>query len=586
MTNETLPSWNLADLYLGKNDPQIEIDIAATSKLCSSFVQNYKGKLQGEHLYQAIRDYEAISDLFAKIGAYAFLQYAQDQSNAENSQFFQNTSERLNQISEAIIFFTLEVNQIEDSALDQLLLDSKLAVYKSWLKDLRVEKPYQLSEPEENILHQKYITSRQAWVKLYDENQADMRFDFDQQKVTIQEIFQLLSHAQRDVRENAALSIEKELKASAKTNCLIINTILKDKQINDKIRGYKAPISSMNLANFVEDEVIDNLITVVKNNYPNVSHHYYQLKARLLGLEKMEYWDRNAPISTVEEEYIPWSKAVEIVLAAYHQFSPEMAEIGKKFFDNNWVDAALRPGKYSGAFAHHAAAKIHPYILVNYQGKSRDVMTLAHELGHGIHMYLSAKQGELMCGTPLTLAETASIFGEQVTFELLLENAKDRDHKKAILAHKIDDTLNTIIRQIAFTDFELQIHDQRLQGELSLEKINQIWLESQKNSFGSAINVTENYQYYWSYISHFIHVPFYVYSYAFANCLVNSLYAQYKNGDQNFVNKYIDMLESGGTKHYDELLAMFSLDAKSKQFWQQGIDIVSGLITQLEAVVD
>lgn len=584
--NDVLPSWDLSDLYSTPNSPEFKNDIAKAKDLCLEFAKNYKGKvtkLNAKELYLAIKKYEEISDIFAKFGAYAFLKYAQDQSNPENSSFYQNTSETINDIVEPTIFFTLELNQISEESLSAMLNEQELSFYRPWLTDLRVEKPYQLSEKEETILHQKYITSRQSWVKLFDESQADMRFDFDDKQLTSQEIFQHISHADRQVREKAAKSIEVQFEKHVKLYATITNVVAKDKQINDNMRGFKSPISSRNLANLVEDEVVDNLINVVKSNYQATSHRYYAIKAKLLGLDKMEYWDRNAPLTTVEERYIPWAEAVQITLDSYRAFSPEMAEIGQKFFDNNWVDAAMRPGKYSGAFAHHTAAKIHPYILVNYQGKSRDVMTLAHELGHGIHMYLSAQQGELMCGTPLTLAETASIFGEQVVFQNLLERETDPAIKRSILAHKIDDTLSTIVRQIAFTDFELAVHDARKNGEISIDALNAFWIESQKESFGPIFEIRENYKYFWQYVSHFIHVPFYVYSYAFACCLVNSLYAQYQSGSPKFVELYTQALAAGGTKRYGELLKGFNLSAHNKEFWQSGMDVVINLIDQLEA---
>lgn len=588
--DDKLPSWNLTDLYKATTAPEINADLEQIKALCLDFAKKYRGNitdLDASQLLTAIKEYEHISDLTAKIGSFAFLTYAQDQSNKENSSFYQNISEKLTDISQPTIFFSLELNKIEEAKLHEMLKANEgLAFYKSWLLDLRVEKPYQLSEEAETILHQKYITSRQSWVKLYDETQADTRFTFDDKQLTIQEVFQYLSDADRRLREKAAKSVEAEFAQRVKLFAHITNVIAKDKQVNDDMRGFAKPISSRNLGNLVEDEVVANLIKVVKDNYKNTSHRYYQLKSKILGISPMKYWDRNAPLATIEETYIPWDEAVKIVLDAYNEFSPEIGKIGKEFFDKNWVDAAMRPGKYSGAFACHATAKVHPYLLINYQGKARDVMTLAHELGHGIHMYLSAGQGELMCGTSLNLAETASIFGEQLVFEALLKRESDPKVRATILAHKIDDTLSTIVRQIAFTEFELKIHDERKKGEIPADKINEIWMESQKASLGPVFDIDENYKYSWQYISHFIHLPFYVYSYAFANCLVNALYNLYKNGMPGFVEKYTSTLAAGGTKRYAELLAGFDLDASGTKFWQNGMDVVIAMIDKLEELVD
>ncbi len=386
------------------------------------------------------------------------------------------------------------------------------------------------------------------------------------------------------VREKAAKAIEVQFAKNAKIFAAITNVVAKDKQIEDDLRGFKTPISSRNVANFVEDETVESLIKTVQANYEHLSHRYYKIKAKLLGLDKLEYWDRVAPIQQVEERYIPWQEAVDIVLASYQSFSPKMAEIGKKFFDNNWVDAEARPGKYAGAFAMPVAG-VHPYILMNYQGKARDVMTLAHELGHGIHMVLSDKQGALMSGTPLTIAETASIFGEQVTFQMILAKEKDPEVKKAILASKIDDMLSTTVRQIAFTEYELKVHDERKKGEISIDRLNEIWMESQIASLGPAFNFSADYKYFWQYIPHFIHSPFYVYSYAFADSMVNSLYAKYASGMPGFVDNYIEILSLGGTENYNDLLKRFDLNARDESFWQGGLDVIRKYIDQFESLV-
>jgi oligoendopeptidase F len=587
--NDQLPGWNLDDLYTSIDSPVLGENLAKSEKQCKDFEKEYKGKvkeLSAQKLYQSIVQLEKINDLLGKIGSYAFLVYATDQSNTKHSAFYQNISEKINNISQHLIFYTLELNQISEEDLAVKLQDKNLVHYKPWLRDVRIMKPYQLSNEQEQILHQKYITSNQSWVKLFDETQADIRFEFEGKHLTNPEIFQLLVSTDRKIREKAAKAIEQQFVKHGKIFATITNVIAKDKQINDNLRGFPTPISARNVDNFVEDKTVESLINTVKNNYGKLSHRFYKLKAKILNLEYLEYWDRLAPIVQVEEEYIPWEKAKEIVLTAYQKFSPQMAQIAQQFFDNNWIDAAVRPGKYAGAFACPVVPSVHPYVLVNYQGKARDVMTLAHELGHAVHMVLSAKQGALMASTPLTLAETASIFGEQLTFQMLLAQQSDIKVKKSILAHKIDDMLSTVVRQIAFTEYELGVHNERKNGEISIEQLGNIWLESQKASLGPIFNFAENYKYFWQYIPHFIHTPFYVYAYAFADCLVNSLYANYTQKPEGFVEKFIEVLSAGGTEHYNELLQRFGLNAKEGNFWQIGLDIISSYIDEFESLVE
>jgi oligoendopeptidase F len=333
----------------------------------------------------------------------------------------------------------------------------------------------------------------------------------------------------------------------------------------------------------VEDEIVEILTKKVKENYKNISHRYYKIKAKILGLKKMDYFDRNAPLSKIDDEIIPFKNAKKLVLDAYQEFSPKMREIGEIFFDKNWIDAKVIKGKDSGAFSHPCVPCVHPYILMNYQGKIRDVMTLAHELGHGVHQYLAAKQGYFMSSTPLTLAETASVFGEQLTFQKILKNEKDEKKKKLIIANKVEDMINTVIRQIAFLEFEKKVHENRKNGEISLENLCNFWMEIQKESLGSAFKFDDEYKYFWLYIPHFIHSPFYVYSYAFGDCLVNSLYGIYKSGKiKNFEEKYIEMLSLGGVKHHKEMLEPFNLSIDNEEFWQSGLDVIIGYIDELE----
>ncbi|MEL6216417.1 MAG: M3 family oligoendopeptidase, partial [Pseudomonadota bacterium] len=365
---------------------------------------------------------------------------------------------------------------------------------------------------------------------------------------------------------------------------LITNTLAKDKEISDRWRGFKDVADSRHLANRVEAPVVNALVDAVTDAYPRLSHRYYVMKARWLGMDKLAHWDRNAPLPEKPERVIAWDEARDMVLNAYGEFAPRMADVARDFFDKRWIDAPTRPGKGSGAFAHPTVPSAHPYVLLNYQGKSRDVMTLAHELGHGVHQVLAADQGVLMARTPLTLAETASVFGEMLTFRRLLGETADPKERKALLAGKVEDMLNTVVRQIAFYKFERKVHEARREGELTSDKIAELWMSVQAESLGPAIEFKPGYETFWAYIPHFIHSPFYVYAYAFGDCLVNSLYALYEDAHPGFVEKYFDMLSAGGSKHHSELLAPFGLDASEPAFWRKGLSMIEGLIDELEAM--
>ena len=457
-----------------------------------------------------------------------------------------------------------------------------LAHYRPWLRDTRAFRPHQLSDEIEKLLHEKYVAGRAAWTRLFDETIADLRFPFRGKELTEPEALDLLSDNDPEIRREAAQTIGEVLGKNTRIFGLITNTLAKDKEIEDRWRRFPRPISSRNLANFVEDEVVDALIAAVRNSYPRLSHRYYKLKARWFGVEELPFWDRNAPLPEEEERTISWSEAEETVLSAYGDFSPEMAAVGGRFFAARWIDAPLRPGKASGAFAHPTVPSAHPYLLLNYQGKTRDVMTLAHELGHGVHQLLANRQGYLMADTPLTLAETASVFGEMLTFRALLARETDPRRRKTMLAGKVEDMLNTVVRQIAFVSFEQKVHEERRGAELTPDQLGEIWLAVQRESLGPALRLDGVYRHYWSYIPHFIHTPFYVYAYAFGDCLVNSLYAVYEDAHQGFAERYLEMLRAGGTMRHRELLAPFGLDAADPSFWSKGLSIIAGFIDELE----
>lgn len=584
-----LPNWNLADLYAGTSDPALERDLKSLATQSGEFKRAYEGKLaglSGVDLLAALTAYEKMQDLAGRVGSYAQLAYAGNMTDPELARFQQNISERLNQISVETLFFTLELNRIEDSVLAKQLTHGPLQRYQPWLDAVRAFRPHQLSDEAERLLHEKSITGRQAWNRMFDETMADLRFDVSGEKLTSNEVLNLLTDRDGAKRKAAAMGLSKGLKDNQRIFALVTNTLAKDKEVEDKWRNFARPVSSRNLANQVEDEVVDALVTAVKANYPKLSHRYYKLKAKWMGVDALDFWDRNAPLPRDDDRLIPWAEATKSVLDAYHEFSPELAKVGKQFFDKNWIDAPSRPGKDPGAFAHPTVPSAHPYLLLNYHGRTRDVMTLAHELGHGVHQVLAGPQGALLADTPLTLAETASVFGEMLTFQSLLAREKDPAKRRILLAGKVEDMLNTVVRQIAMHNFETVLHAERRAGELMPERIAEIWLETQREALGSGIKLDKDSEYgvYWSYIPHFIHVPFYVYAYAFGDCLVNSLYAVYRGANEGFAEKYLDMLRAGGTKRHKELLAPFGLNAADPAFWSKGLGVVSGFIDELEAM--
>jgi oligoendopeptidase F len=582
-----LPQWDLSDLYPGRDSPELKRDLERSEADAAHFRERYEGKLaalSGAALGGAIATYERLQETLGRIMSYAYLVYAGDMADAELGRFFQNMQEKVNAISTVLLFFTLEINRLDEQALAEKLASPELKRYAPWLRDTRAFRPHQLSDELEKMLHEKYVAGRAAWTRLFDETMAALRFSVDGQDLTSAEALHLLSESDAGKRRRAAKALGEVFGKNVRLFALITNTLAKDKEIEDRWRRFPRPISSRNLANFVEDEVVDALISAVREAYPMLSHRYYRLKAKWFGAAELPYWDRNAPLPEQEDKVIPWPEAERIVLEAYAAFSPELAAIGRRFFTNRWIDAPVRPGKAPGAFAHPTVPSAHPYLLLNYLGKTRDVMTLAHELGHGVHQVLAGPQGHLMADTPLTLAETASVFGEMLTFRAMLAKETEQRRRKAMLAGKVEDMLNTVVRQIAFVEFERRLHDERRQGELTADRIGEIWMSVQGESLGPAIRFEDEYRHYWTYIPHFIHTPFYVYAYAFGDCLVNSLYAVYQDAAPGFAEKYLDMLRAGGSKRHKELLAPFGLDASNPSFWKKGLSVISGFIDELEQI--
>jgi oligoendopeptidase F len=582
-----LPEWNLADLYPAPDSSALRRDLERADRDTQSFAQKWQGRLadlSGAELAAAIADYEALSDLLGRVGSYASLYYVGDTTDPARQKFYGDINQRLNELTTRLIFFELELNRIDDKRLAEALQTPALAHYRPWLEDLRKERPHQLEDRIEQLFHEKSLTGWTAWNRLFDETMAALKFAVDGKELTLEPTLNLLVSRNETKRQAGAEAIARTLGDNIRLFTLITNTLAKDKDISDRWRSFKDVADARHLANRVEGDVVEALVAAVRAAYPRLSHRYYAMKARWLGKERLAHWDRNAPLPDEDTAIVPWNRAQDLVLGAYAGFAPEMADIARRFFDGRWIDAPVRPGKSPGAFSHPTVPSAHPYVLLNYQGRIRDVMTLAHELGHGVHQVLAAGQGALMAPTPLTLAETASVFGEMLTFQALLKQTTDRRRRKALLAAKVEDMLNTVVRQIAFYQFERRVHEERKSGELTAERLGELWYEVQGESLGPAIEFKDGYQVFWSYIPHFVHSPFYVYAYAFGDCLVNSLYARYQQAAAGFVAEYFDLLRAGGSKHHSELLKPFGLNAADPDFWQLGLAVIAGMIDEIEAI--
>jgi oligoendopeptidase F len=566
--------------------------MARAEEECRRFSEAYAGRIAemvaapdaSERLTEAVRAYEAIEDLLGKLMSFAGLVYSGDTTDEARAKFYGDTRERLTNASADLLFFALELNRVEDAAMNAAMARPPLAHFAPWIEDLRREKPHQLDDRTEKLFLEKSVTANAAWDRLFNETIAALRFTVQGEEMPLEPTLNKLQDPDAAVRKEAAGAISTVLRGQLRVFTLITNTLAKDKEISDRWRGFKDVADARHLANRVEPEVVEALVDAVRTAYPRLSHRYYRLKAKWFGQDALPYWDRNAPLPKVEQRTIPWTEARDTVLDAYEAFSPRMAGIARRFFDDRWIDAPTRPGKAPGAFAHPTVPSVHPYVLVNYQGKPRDVMTLAHELGHGVHQVLAGPNGALMAPTPLTLAETASVFGEMLTFRRLLAATTDTTQRRAMLAAKVEDMINTVVRQIAFYSFERKVHLARAKGELTTDQINALWLSVQAESLGPAITLDAGYEPFWAYIPHFIHSPFYVYAYAFGDCLVNSLYGVYAKAESGFVDRYFALLAAGGSKPYGALLAPFGLDAKDPGFWQIGLGMIESMIVELEAM--
>ncbi len=580
-----LPDWNLNDLYTSTDAQELESDLNWLEKECDKFARDYEGKLKllsaNEMLNCVVRN-EKISSISGRIISYAGLRYYQKTTDADRAKFLSDMQEKITVFTTKLVFFSLEINSLEDELLEKLFLENvELSRYKPIFEKIRALKPYQLSDEIEKFLHDLGIVG-DAWEKLFDETIAGLKFKIDNETLNIEATLNLLTDKKRENREKATHELARIFKENIKVFTRVHNTQAKEKEIIDRWRGMPTAQMGRHLANQVEPEVVEALRNSVVKAYPTISHRYYELKRKWLGLEVMQVWDRNAPLPMESDTLITWDQAQKIVTGAYTSFDNRMSDLITPFFDKGWIDAGVKPGKAPGAFAHPTVTNVHPYIMLNYLGKPRDVMTLAHELGHGVHQVLASSQGQMLSSTPLTLAETASVFGEMLTFQRMLDRASDKTERKILLANKVEDMINTVVRQIAFYDFECKLHDARKNGELTPSDINSLWMSVQSESLGPAFEFVDGYETFWSYIPHFVHSPFYVYAYAFGDGLVNALYATYKENPKGFEDKYFNMLSAGGSKHHKELLKPFSLDASDPEFWSKGLSMISEMIDELE----
>ena len=584
-----LPEWDLSDLYEAEDAPELKRDLDWLEQACASFAADYEGKLHtldAKGMLDCVLRNERISAVAGRIMSFAGLRYYQMTIDATRAKFMSDCQEKITNFTTPLVFFTLELNRLEDDHVAGLFAASaELARYKPVFDRIRAMKPYQLSDEMEKFLHDLGVVG-DAWERLFDETIAGLGFEVDSEPLNIEGTLNLLTDHDRAKREAAARELARVFGMNIKTFARVHNTQAKEKEVIDRWRGMPTPQTGRHLSNDVEPEVVEALRNAVVAAYPRLSHRYYELKRKWLGLDRMQVWDRNAPLPLDPPKTVDWPTARGMVMEAYAGFDPRMAELAAPFFDKGWIDAGVKPGKAPGAFAHPTVTEVHPYVMLNYLGKPRDVMTLAHELGHGVHQVLAAGQGEMLSSTPLTLAETASVFGEMLTFRKMLEGAKTQNERKTLLAGKVEDMINTVVRQIAFYDFECKLHAARRGGELTPDDINDLWMSVQAESLGPAFDFMEGYETFWAYIPHFVHSPFYVYAYAFGDGLVNALYAVYEENPHGFQDKYFDMLKAGGSKHHKALLAPFGLDATDPAFWDKGLSMIEGMIDELEAMED
>ena len=589
---DSCPTWDLTDLYEGIGDDAIAADLARCRREAERMESAWQGKIGNatpQDLATLIADYEQVLEALGKAQSHAQLLFAASTTDAQIARHHQSIREASADIGARLLFVELEIAALPSDHVDRLLETAEFAAWQPWLRRVRAFGPHQLSPDMERMLAERAPSGRGAWVRLFDETAAGLRFPFGDAEVTEAEVLNKLSSPDADERREAGASLSQTLKANERLLSLVLNTIAKDKEVEDRWRGFARPVASRNLDNDVDDQTVDALVAAVDDRNADLSHRYYRLKAGWMGGDTLNWWDRNAPLPSDDDRKFSWDEARQLVLASFDGFDPQMAAQAEPFFTRNWIDAEPRAGKSSGAFSHPVTPSAHPYILMNFSGKSRDVMTLAHEMGHGIHQRLAADRGYLMSDTPLTLAETASVFAEMLTFRRLVDSTDDPAIRQRLLAGKVEDMLNTVVRQVAFHNFETRFHDARRNAELTSDEISDIWMETQRAALGPAIKTGDDYRPIWGYIPHFVHTPFYVYAYAFGDCLVNALWQTYQSAQADgqaadFVASYRSLLQAGGTERYDIALQRFGLDPRDPAFWSMGLDMISGMIDELEGL--
>ena len=589
---DSCPTWDLTDLYEGIGDDAIAADLARCRREAERMESAWQGKIGNatpQDLATLIADYEQVLEALGKAQSHAQLLFAASTTDAQIARHHQSIREASADIGARLLFVELEIAALPSDHVDRLLETPEFTAWQPWLRRVRAFAPHQLSPDMERMLAERAPSGRGAWVRLFDETAAGLRFPFGDAEVTEAEVLNKLSSPDADERREAGASLSQTLKANERLLSLVLNTIAKDKEVEDRWRGFARPVASRNLDNDVDDQTVDALVAAVDDRNADLSHRYYRLKAGWMGGDTLNWWDRNAPLPSDDDRKFSWDEARQLVLASFDGFDPQMAAQAEPFFTRNWIDAEPRAGKSSGAFSHPVTPSAHPYILMNFSGKSRDVMTLAHEMGHGIHQRLAADRGYLMSDTPLTLAETASVFAEMLTFRRLVDSTDDPAIRQRLLAGKVEDMLNTVVRQVAFHNFETRFHDARRNAELTSDEISDIWMETQRAALGPAIKTGDDYRPIWGYIPHFVHTPFYVYAYAFGDCLVNALWQTYQSAQADgqaadFVASYRSLLQAGGTERYDIALQRFGLDPRDPAFWSMGLDMISGMIDELEGL--
>jgi len=581
-------TWNLTDLYAGMDDPRLNADLDACDAEADALSETYRGRiasLTAAELAGLVGRYEPLVERAGKVGSFASLNWTQNTQDPARGALMQRVTERGAQLSQKLVFIDLELAAAPDEVAAGWFADPALARWRHWLEVVRMYRPHLLSEPEEKILSEKAVTGRNAWDRFFDEVQGAARFDLDGEKLTRDQVLSKLYSPDGDLRKRAAAVITAGLRDMQRTTTYIFNTILADKASDDRLRKYPTWISARNLANEVGDSTVDALVEAVTSRYDIVAR-YYRLKRRLLGLDKLFDYDRYAPLPAADRHY-PWDGAREIVLNAYGRFHPRMAEIAGWFFDRRWIDAAVKPGKMGGAFSSGTVPSVHPYVLLNYEGQPRDVMTLAHELGHGVHQKLSGVQGVLQANTPLTTAETASVFGEMLVFQDLMAREADPAVRLGMLTTKIEDSFATAFRQISMNRFEHAIHNaRREEGELTTERFSELWLETQRAMFEDSVTLTDDYGLWWSYVPHFIGTPGYVYAYAFGELLVLALYARYQQDGGDFADRYVAMLTRGGSDWPHEIVKPLGVDLTDASFWRNGLGILEEMVGEAESLAD